>query len=61
MEQSCTLTIQESDAMLGLLAELPIKYLPVVQRIQEFLQSKFVTQPSIGFADAAHEPAKGTA
>lgn len=36
------LTIEESDAILALLLELPIKYLPIVQAVQNALKEKFV-------------------
>lgn len=44
MKKTCVLTVQESDYLLALLVELPIKYLPIVQQIQQFLQSKFIEE-----------------
>ena len=45
--KTCTLTLEESDQLLAMLVELPIKYLPLVQQIQQFLQGKFLgeTEP----------------
>lgn len=41
LPNTITLTLQESDHILQLLSELPIKYAPVFTSIQEFLSSKF--------------------
>jgi hypothetical protein len=40
--KTCILTIEESDAILAILTELPIKYFPIVQHIQKMLQNKFL-------------------
>ena len=40
--KTCLLTLEESDAILTVLSELPIKYFPIVQHVQKLLQAKFV-------------------
>ncbi len=40
--KTCILTLEESDAILVVLSELPIKYLNIVQHIQKMLQEKFI-------------------
>ncbi len=44
MKKLCILTLEESDQLIALLVELPIKYLPLVQQIQQFLQGKFLEE-----------------
>ncbi len=46
--KTCTLTIEESDAILAVLSELPIKYLNLVQHIQKMLQDKFIQAQTEG-------------
>lgn len=36
-----TLSEDEANALLAILSELPIKYLGIVQRVQQFFQQKF--------------------
>lgn len=43
------LTEEEANLLLNILAELPIKYLPIVQQVQATLTKKF--------DEATHEPA----
>jgi hypothetical protein len=41
MRDAITLSARDADLLLGLLQELPIRYLGVVQEVQRFLQAKF--------------------
>ena len=45
--KTCLLTLEESDAILTVLSELPIKYFPIVQHVQKLLQAKFVQADAI--------------
>ena len=59
MRDTITLTQAEANALLGLLSELPIKYLPTVQAVQEQLAAKFAapeTPPEEGPAAAPASP-----